>query len=162
MQQSIEAMLDAFEQGNIGRRDLIAGLGGLVLALAGSGSALAAGAGGSSTFRATSVSHIALNVTDVARSRDFYLKHLGLAVIRESQRNCFLSCGDDFVALFKSNEPGMDHYCYSIEDYDAAAAVETLERGGLEPTRRENRVYFPDPDGVTVQVERGGFAPRPE
>ena len=56
----------------------------------------------------------------------------------------------------------MDHYCYSIEDYDAADAVKTLERAGLKPTREENRVYFPDPDGLTVQVERGGFAPRPE
>ncbi len=30
--------------------------------------------------------------------------------------------------------------------------METLKAAGLKPERHENRVYFDDPDGLTVQV----------
>jgi hypothetical protein len=31
--------------------------------------------------------------------------------------------------------------------------VEKLKAVGLKPRREDNRVYFPDPDGIEVQVE---------
>jgi len=46
----------------------------------------------------------------------------------------------------------MNHYCYAIERYDPAEAVDRLTAAGLRPRRTGNRVYFPDPDGLTVQV----------
>ncbi len=97
--------------------------------------------------------HVALSINDVARSRDFYKKHLGLAVMRERDgQNCFLRCGEHFVALFRAAEPGLDHYCYTIKQYAPAAVVDKLNAVGLNPRRVENRVYFDDPDGITVQV----------
>lgn len=150
MHLAIERMVGAFESGRIGRRDLLAGLGALV-ASALAQSAGAAGAG--STFRATGLSHVALRVTDIARSRDFYLRHLGARVLRESESNCFLGCGgSNFVALFRSAQAGLDHYCYTIDAYDAGRAVEALRAAGLNPERHADRVYFDDPDGLTVQV----------
>ena len=58
----------------------------------------------------------------------------------------------DFLALFKSDKPGLDHYCFSVKEYDAGDAVKRLEAVGLEPRRSSNRVYFDDPDGLEVQV----------
>ena len=92
-------------------------------------------------------------MTDVARSRDFYRRHLGLSVRSDdSPATCFMNVGPDFLALFRGEEAGMDHYCYSVPGYDPTAAVARLREAGLEPRRTANRVYFPDPDGLTVQV----------
>ena len=154
MLDAIERLFEAYDQKRIGRREAVVALAGLVAVLSGAGRGLrAAEQGTSSTFEATALNHIALRVTDVARSRDFYRKHLGLQVLRDSGSSCFLSCGpENFVALFRGSRPGLDHYCYTIEDYDPRRVVQTLEQAGLDPSRQENRVYFPDPDGLTVQL----------
>jgi hypothetical protein len=46
----------------------------------------------------------------------------------------------------------LNHYCYAIKGYDAERADEKLKAAGLKPRKEGNRVYFPDPDGVEVQV----------
>jgi catechol 2,3-dioxygenase-like lactoylglutathione lyase family enzyme len=46
----------------------------------------------------------------------------------------------------------MHHYCYSIPDYDQQAAARKLRAAHLEPTLEGNRIYFRDPDGLTVQL----------
>jgi hypothetical protein len=48
----------------------------------------------------------------------------------------------------------MDHYCIAIDNFDAGAVVDRLKKEQLEPDRPAgtDRVYFPDPDGLTVQV----------
>lgn len=148
MHDRIDHLLTAFETGTLSRRQLVAGL-----------AALAAGAGGGtavaqeSTFGATGLNHIALRVTDVARSRDFYVEHLGLEVSSESlPSNCFLDCGDHFVALFRAPSAGLAHYCYSIPDYDQQDAAKRLRAAGLEPRLAGGRIYFDDPDGLEVQL----------
>ena len=128
---------------------------GLVAAPSLAGAAQTTRAGDRPTFEAKALDHIALAVTDVARSRDFYLKHLGLTIRSDnSPSSCFLNCGDEFVALFRHGEGGLDHYCYAIDDYDAGDAVRRLKAVGLKPRRVSNRVYFDDPDGNEVQVAR--------
>ena len=150
----LERMIEAFEEGKLTRRQLVAQIGAFAAAVVGMERMAAAAKGGkpASTFQAVGLNHIALSVTDVARSRDWYKKHLGLKVIRDGEQSCFMSSGEQFVALFRSPESGMDHYCYTIPEYDPGKAVETLKAAGLEPRRHENRVYFDDPDGLTVQV----------
>jgi len=149
----IDETLDALEQRRIGRREAVMRLGAVALAMAGGSRLVKAEEQPSSTFSATGLNHIALRVSDIPRSREFYKRHLGLSVSSESESNCFLDCGrDNFVALFRGDTPSLDHYCYTIENYDPDEAVSTLQRAGLSPRRRENRVYFDDPDGLTVQV----------
>lgn len=150
----IDETLDALEQRRIGRREAVMRLAGVALAMAGgSGLVKAEDRPPSSTFSAAGLNHIALRVTDIPRARDFYVRHLGLSVSSESESSCFLDCGrENFVALFRSDAASLDHYCYTIEDYDPADVVSRLERAGLSPRRRENRVYFDDPDGHTVQI----------
>lgn len=154
MDIAIMRMVDDFERGRVSRRQLILGL----TALVGGGPLAArsvAAATDKPTFEATELNHIALAVTDVARSRDFYQRHLGLTPMSGCDEfRCFLRCGRHFVALFKAREGAgaMHHYCYTIEGYDPGAAVKTLKAAGLKPDRRSNRVYFDDPDGLEVQV----------
>ena len=152
MQHAIESIVDGYDRGLLTRRQLIGHL--VAVATAMSGTAVASQSGSQkSTFTATGLDHIALSVTDVARSRAFYEKHLGLKVMRDGgEQSCFLHCGDNFVALFRSKEPAMHHYCYAIDDYEPDTAVEKLQAAGLTVRRAQNRVYFDDPDGLEVQV----------
>ena len=107
-----------------------------------------------STFQGTNLNHIAIRVSDVQRSRDFYQKHFGMPVIHEAQTNCFLGLGKNFLTLFQNQVPGLDHLCIAIQKFNADAVTEELKRSGLKPNRPSgsDRVYFPDPDGLTVQV----------
>jgi catechol-2,3-dioxygenase len=147
MKQLISNMLERYEGGRVSRRQLVQGL----AAIAAAGYAAPAEA---STFQGVGLNHVALRVTNVQRSRDFYQKHLGMPVLHESQSNCFLGLGKNFLTLFQNPNPGLDHYCIAIENFKADAVMEELKRQGLNPNRPSgtDRVYFPDPDGLTVQL----------
>ncbi|HEY3394307.1 MAG TPA: VOC family protein [Lacipirellulaceae bacterium] len=166
----INSLVDDFERGQLSRRQLVASLVGLGAAAATLDTAARAQQpaegqsrvsnqeesgqdSNGSTFHATGLDHIALDVTDVARSREFYAKHLGLRVIRGDDRALFMGAERDFfLTLFRADEPRMHHYCYSIREFNADDAVQKLADAGLRPERTGNRVYFPDPDGLTVQI----------
>ncbi len=154
MYQRIADLLGRYERGEIRRRDLICG----VAALAASG---AAPARASAPFQGAEVNHVALDVADVKRSRDFYQELLGLPVRREDSRSCFLGLGANFLALFESSNPGLNHYCVGIESYDVERVTAELERQGLNPRQPSgsNRVYFDDPDGIEVQLSSTGHQP---
>ncbi len=111
MECEVTKLVNQFESGQINRRQLVAGLGSLVALL--STHQPTHGAETASTYEAVELNHIALRVTYLLRIRDFYKKHLGMTVVRDGgERNCFLTCGKkNFVALFRSDKAGMDHYC---------------------------------------------------
>jgi len=149
-----EKIVEEFERGRLSRRQLVSrlmGLGATLTVMQGIGEASEVAEG---TFRATGLDHIALNVRDVARSRDFYIKHLGMVVIRDGgEDNCFLGSGKRmFLTLFRGDKPGMNHYSYAIDDFDADEADGKLKVAGLKVRRESGRIYFLDPDGIEVQV----------
>jgi catechol-2,3-dioxygenase len=154
MQQEIENTLEALEQGRLTRREALTRLTALTALLAGASSLPRAqdGDDSSSTFRAVGLNHIALDVTDIPRSRDFYSEHLGLSVMSQSSSSCFMRCGEQFLAMFRSSQAGMNHYCYGIENYSVRSAAEKLAAKGLDSRTSGNRIYFDDPDGLEVQV----------
>ncbi len=154
MYQEIDRMVEDFESGRLSRRQFVQHLTAAATAVA--AAALPADAQQKSTFRATGVDHVALTVTDVDRSRQFYEQHLGLEVTSCGERQCFLNSGPDFLALFRGSSPGLHHYAFAIDDYRPEDAVARLEAAGLAPRRHGNRVYFDDPDGIEVQVTSGG------
>jgi lactoylglutathione lyase len=153
-----ENLIEDFERGRLSRRQLVARLMGLGAALATSGrigwaQGTSAPVAARPTFQAQGLNHIALDVTDVVRSREFYGKHLGLHLIRGDDRAAFLGADRDFfLTLFRAERPGLNHYCYTIEKYDADEVMQRLADAGLRPRREGDRVYFPDPDGLTVQL----------
>lgn len=154
--------LDLFLTGHLSRRQLISRLMALGAVAAGVGSSAKAGQPGDAapapavepTFKAESVDHLAINVTDIPRSRDWYVKHLGLRVASQDRNSAFLYAGKDFVALFRADKPGLHHYSFGIADYNQQAAAQRLREAGLVPKLRGARIYFDDPDGIEVQVSR--------
>lgn len=166
VRETADTIVKEFESGRLTRRQLIAQLTALGAAAAGAraswavqdssgrdGSDNASANAANPTFNATSVDHLALSVTDISRSRDWYIKHLGLRVTRESKTSCFLSVGErDFLALFKAEKPGLHHYSFAIPDYDQDEAAKRLRAAGVTPKLRGGRTYFDDPDGIEVQV----------
>jgi catechol 2,3-dioxygenase-like lactoylglutathione lyase family enzyme len=153
MKTEIHQLIDQFSQGKISRRQLIASLTAWVAFAGGTRRGLAAQAPPAPLFQAVGLNHIALRVTNVARSRDFYVRHLGLQVTRDGgEGSCFLSFVGGFLALFRGDEPRMDHYCYSVKDYDVGAAAEKLKGAGITPRVTGDRIYFDDPDGLEVQL----------
>jgi hypothetical protein len=154
MEAIIERLVACFERGELSRRQLVAGVATLMAAAPQASAGEAAQQ--SPTFRAVGLNHFALRVSDIPRSRDFYIRHLGMEVMSESASSCFLRCGEHFVALFRREPAGMDHYCYSVEGYTVSGAAETLRAEGFEPRVTGNRIYFPDPDGIIVQLAAPG------
>jgi catechol 2,3-dioxygenase-like lactoylglutathione lyase family enzyme len=149
-----EALIEAFERGLLSRRQLASRLLGLGAALAVTAGSAEASPGDVATFEATGLNHIALNVASVPKSRDWYIKHLGLKVVRDGgEDNCFLGGGNDFcLTLFKGDKSGLNHYCYTIKEFNPDRAEEKLKAAGLKPRREGDRLYFPDIDGIEVQV----------
>lgn len=155
METTISKIVQKYERGKISRRELISGL--ALLAAA----PRPAAAAPASTFKGLGFNHLALDVTDVTRSRDFYMKHLGMNVLRESASDCFLGLGPDFLALFKREKAEMDHFCIAIDNFQVDAATEELKRQGLNPNQPSGsqRVYFRDPDGLMVQLSSPTHGP---
>lgn len=154
MEFQITRMLENYETGQISRRQLVQGL-----ALMAAGGHLTGSS--SSVFQGVEVNHVALDVTDVQRSRNFYQKLLGLPVVRESRSNCFLGLKQNFLALFQAESAAMNHYCIGIRDYDIDKVTAELQRRELQPHRPAGtkRVYFKDPDGLTVQLSAQDHQP---
>lgn len=112
-----------------------------------------------SVFQAIDINHVATRVADLDRSRDFYQKLFGLAVMSQDSGSCFLDVGGDFLTLFRGDPGRMDHFCLAVEEYDVQTAVKKLTENGHKPHRTADRVYFPDPDGLTVQLAARGHGP---
>ena len=147
MEPIISGLLNGYELGRVSRRQLIQSL----AVIAGAAHLAPATA---STFEGVALNHIAIRVAEIQRSRDFYQKHFSLSVFHESQSDCFLRLCKNFLTLFQNPKPGLDHFCIAITGFSADAAMEELKQRGFNPSRPKgsDRVYFPDPDGLTVQV----------
>jgi catechol-2,3-dioxygenase len=148
-----DRVVDDFVAGRLPRRKLVGRLLALGAAISGSRAGVAAAQAAAPTFAARSLDHVALSVTDVARSAAWYVRHLGLTVTSQGATSAFLRCAnDDFLALFAGSRPGLHHYSFGIEGYDQRDAARRLRAAGLTPKPSGGRMYFDDPDGIEVQV----------
>jgi catechol 2,3-dioxygenase-like lactoylglutathione lyase family enzyme len=146
----IERLVDLYDNRVIGRRELLAGL-----LTVGVGQRAATGVG--AAFRGRTLNHLSLGVTDVARSKAFYQRLLGLTVRDEATDFCEFRLENAFVGLYK--EPGVingiDHFAIGIDHYTPATVFERLKRDWPDSSpslENEDQVYFRDPDGVKGQL----------
>ena len=124
-----------------------------------------------SDLHITSLSHIAVCVTDIARSKHFYGDVLGL---KEIDRPAFpfegawyeLADGRQFHLIVHDRPLTLrgttdidlrdGHLALAVEDFDRAVAH--LQAAGVEcVVRRENvtpwkQLYFTDPDGNVIEL----------
>ena len=121
-------------------------------------------------MRVSGFSHVALTVSDMTTSREFYEGALGLTVLDSSDTYCALSVGGDTVTAliltshdggtsepFSELRPSLDHVSLavpdaaSLDDWQARLA----ERGVPADRRRSewgHHLNFRDPDNIAVEL----------
>lgn len=127
------------------------------------------------TLSALKTGHVGLNVTDLARSIDFYRAVLGLDLqaegTEEERRWAFLGRdGQLLVTLwqqsdgrFPTHRPGLHHLSFEVETIAEVEAVQTTLRAlgaefaydGVVPHGEgasSGGVFFTDPDGIRLEV----------
>jgi len=119
-----------------------------------------------SVFRTTAVNHIAYSVSDVARSRDWFMDLLGMKCVFDDGRRCSVAFGNPERAIYlgpsrdSGGKPSVNHFAISIADFDAAAVEAVLTRYGFAPKYDGDYGWtIVDPDGYTLQIcaEQGVF-----
>jgi len=148
MQPLIEKMLMDFETGKLSRRQLASALAALV-------ATGAQAAPSAPDFRAVSVNHVTLRVSDVERSTKFYQDVFGMPLKTESptlkllalNKNCFF--GVESVA---GKSPAVDHFSLGIQGFKLDDAVAKLKKRGIQADVSKESLKFNDADGITVQL----------
>ncbi|MBI3757868.1 MAG: VOC family protein [Deltaproteobacteria bacterium] len=111
--------------------------------------------------------HVALNVTDVAISVEFYTALFGMQIVwQPDPENAYLSSGCDNLALHKAATgvahagQRLDHLGFIVATPDAvdraAAALTERKITMLKPPRTHRdgsrSLYCADPDGNVIQI----------
>lgn len=156
MESVIAGLLEDFERGKMTRRQLIKSLS--VVAAVASNATLASGQTRKG-FRAVAVNHISYQVSDYAKTRDFYADLLGMKVMGDTGKQCELILGDTNTFMIPRNAPEgstpprIDHIAYTIESWDKNAVKAELQRRGLDPKEdTENSFHVKDPNGFDLQI----------
>jgi 2,3-dihydroxy-p-cumate/2,3-dihydroxybenzoate 3,4-dioxygenase len=116
-------------------------------------------------IRYSKLGYIALNVSDVERSAEFYRDKVCLDLVGEvTPEMASLSCSSDYhnVILFKSDKPGLKRIAFELESTkQLELAFELLQQAGVSPVevdekersvlRIEKAFRFKDPNGVTYE-----------
>lgn len=121
-------------------------------------------------IQARKLGHVVLRVRDAQKSKDFYMRALGLKLAHEdlARGAVFLSFGEQHhdLALFEPvtgpppdvTQPGLHHTAWQLGSFEELqAAYRELRALGfaVESTIEHNvtrSVYFPDPDGNRVEL----------
>src|ERR1700686_3930383 len=138
------------------------------------GGAQTAMAGGS-VLKAVAFNHINYQVTDYAKVRDFYLNLYGMKVVFDDGKQCSVECGDPPNAIYirpltrpldrpagtgasanwsaQMGQGNVDHFAFSIENFELESVRAELTRRGLDP--KPDGAYawsIKDPSGITIQI----------
>ena len=151
MDTVITDLVDRFDAGTLSRRQLIQGL----TVLAAAGGALPAAAQ-QTPFKSTRIDHISVQVTDMARSVDFYEKIFGLKILNEDKANEIVRMGVTkiIVSLHRKAPVGIvDHFAIAIDGFDRDAVTAELAKHGLKAEENLDYGFFVrDPEGIPVQI----------
>ena len=121
------------------------------------------------TFGVTGFDHIVLCVRDVAATRDFYERVLGMAVREERPGKYSLQFGEGKIslqnaasspAIARDTVPGSGNFCLLSDtpvalwrDHLAAEGIAVIDSGHRDGARGTiDSLYFNDPDGNLVEV----------
>lgn len=114
------------------------------------------------SLKAAGIDYVVLHVTDLARSKKFYVELLGMEVKRENSWQVFVRCGNQMIGLFEV-EPGeeihsgdeVNHMALRLRSGEYRKVKAILEEAGIEVSGRRGDprcIYFSDPDGHRLQL----------
>ena len=118
---------------------------------------------GTSKLRVTGINHVVLHVTDLDRSRTFYMEALGFddrGISVPGMKASFLRCGMQGLDLFEMADcdvhggEEMNHMALNVDASDVDLLVAGLSEAGIaayEMTPR-NSVFISDPDGHRIEM----------
>jgi catechol 2,3-dioxygenase-like lactoylglutathione lyase family enzyme len=153
MEGTIAKLLQQFEQGKLTRRQLIQSI--ALAATAASVSASAPAADGK-ILPATNINHVSYQVTDYAKSRDFYAGLFGMKVSEDDGKQCRLTFGNNILIVRnRTPAPKVDHIAFTIANWDKEkeSYEAEIKRRGLKITSGDIKtsLHVADPDGFEVQ-----------
>jgi catechol 2,3-dioxygenase-like lactoylglutathione lyase family enzyme len=117
---------------------------------------------GTSTLKVTGINHVVLHVTDLDRSRTFYMEALGFVDrgIVLGFRAAFLRCGMQGLDLFETagrdvhGGEEMNHMALNVDVADVESLVAGLPVAGIDGFEMSprNSVFIADPDGHRIEL----------
>lgn len=153
MRHQLDALVTAYDNGTLSRRQLLQALG-LVAAPAAAG----AQTGPAGVMKPRMLHHVNLQVSDVVKSEAFYRKLFALPpsrVVQGPDNHGFDLPGGGLFILQKSENPGrIDHFCLGVEQFDADRLRTAARAAGFERVQGTagDNFFVTDPDGLRVQV----------
>jgi catechol 2,3-dioxygenase-like lactoylglutathione lyase family enzyme len=150
MEHVISSLLGRYESGTLTRRELIQSLAMLAVA---SGTVSAADTG----FAATTINHVSIQVSDIKRSADFYMRAFGLPKRKAGNPDAVrLGVGPSHLTLRQEKPSGnVDHFCLGIDKFNRESVIRDLKARGVSPEPDEKGpqgFHVKDPDGFRVQL----------
>jgi catechol 2,3-dioxygenase-like lactoylglutathione lyase family enzyme len=151
MEQIFADLVERFDNGTLSRRELIQGL----MAIAAAGAAVPVNAQ-ETPFESRGIDHVSIQVTDLARSIEFYQRIFGLSILNEDEPNKISRMGTTRVMVSLHEKPPtgiVDHFAIAVADFDRESATAALAARGL--TAEQNLDYgfhVRDPEGIPVQI----------
>ena len=109
-----------------------------------------------SDINVESFNHVAIWVSDMRRSADWYMEHLGMEEVRASDRHIFLKLGSGQVlALFQATDStqvgsGLHHLALDLDSSEKEHAYEILRKKNVSLEQRGPSLGFADPDGYWI------------
>jgi catechol 2,3-dioxygenase-like lactoylglutathione lyase family enzyme len=126
-------------------------------------------------LKAVAYNHINYQVADYAKVRDFYINLLGMKDVWDDGKQCSVECGDPPSAIYirpltrpldrpagsgasanwsaQMGQGNVDHFAFSIENFELEPVRAELTRRGLDP--KPDGAYawsIKDPSGTTIQI----------
>ena len=152
MEAIISNLLKGFERGALTRRELIQSL---AMLTAASGTASAAGLQ-EAGFKAATIDHVSIQVSDLPRSIDFYRKVFGLSVVSEDKSNEIVRLGisKPLVSLHHKSPTGLvDHFAIGVNLFNIESVTRTLKQRGANPDENiDAGFHVKDPNGLGGQI----------
>ena len=130
---------------------------------------------GETILKAVAFNHINYQVSDYAKVRDFYVNLYGMKLVYDDGKQCSVECGDPPNAIYirpltrpldrpagtgrsanwdaQMGTGNVDHFAFSIEDFQLEPVRAELARRGLDP--KPDGAYawsIKDPSGITLQI----------
>jgi hypothetical protein len=166
MEHIIAKLVQEFEQGKIGRRQLIQSLAlaataSAVGATSASAAPAAAADNGKGIVKAVAFNHVSYHVHDYTKVRDFYAGLFGMQVSEDDGTQCRLSFGNNILVPRNrpSGTPVIDHIAYTIADWDTdknvrdAFAAE-IKRRGIKESPPEQGIVHKHSDTLDTKIKQ--------